>query len=106
MATQTAAAIGRKPDLTVDEKLQRIRELYADPPEVGRAALKNGLAMLTEELAAPGRAQPAARIRARQGRGWALTGCVPFVKGGAQRLRGLLQLLEGNFRAADAVGTV
>jgi len=28
------------------------------------------------------------------------------VKGGAKRLRGLLQLLEGNFRAADAVGTV
>ena len=31
---------------------------------------------------------------------------LPFVKGGAKRLRGLLQLLEGNFRAADAVGTV
>ena len=31
---------------------------------------------------------------------------LPFVKGGAKRLRGLLELLEGNFRAADAVGTV
>ena len=31
---------------------------------------------------------------------------LPFAKGGAKRLRGLLQLLEGNFRAADAVGTV
>ena len=31
---------------------------------------------------------------------------LPFVKGGAKRLRGFLQLLEGNFRAADAVGTV
>jgi hypothetical protein len=28
------------------------------------------------------------------------------VPGGAKRLRGFLQLLEGNFRAADAVGTV
>ena len=31
---------------------------------------------------------------------------LPFVPGGAKRLRGFLQLLEGNFRAADAVGTV
>ena len=106
MATQTAAAIGRKQDLTVDEKLQRIRELYADAPEVGRAALKNGLAILTEELAAPGRAQTAGRIGARQGKVSELTVFLPFVKGGAQRLRGLLQLLDGNFRAADAVGTV
>ena len=30
----------------------------------------------------------------------------PFAHGGAQRLRGLLRLLKGNFRAADAVGTV
>ena len=106
MATQTAATIERKQDLTVDEKLQRIRELYADAPEVGRAALKNGLAMLTEELAAAPRAQTAGRIGARQGKVSELTVFLPFVKGGAKRLRAFLQLLEGNFRAADAVGTV
>jgi hypothetical protein len=73
---------------------------------LGRAALKNGLSMLTEELAAAGRAQTAGRIGARQGKVSELTVFLPFVKGGAKRLRGLLQLLEGNFRAADAVGTV
>ena len=31
---------------------------------------------------------------------------IPFAKGGAKRLRGLLQLLEGNFQGADEVGTV
>src|SRR4030095_7718972 len=103
MATQTAAAIGRKQDLTVDEKLQRIRELYADAPEVGRAALKNGLAMPTEEWAARGRAQTAGRIGARQGKVSELTVFLPFVKGGAQRLRGLLQLVQGNFLAGGAV---
>ena len=30
----------------------------------------------------------------------------PFADGGAERLRGLLQLLEGNFQLADRVGTV
>src|SRR4029453_180305 len=30
----------------------------------------------------------------------------PFADGGAKRLRGLLQLLEGNFQLADRVGTV
>ena len=91
---------------TVEQKLQKLRELYADAPEMGKAALKNGLSMLTEELAAPRRAQTAGRIGARQGKVSELTVFLPFVKGGAKRLRGLLQLLEGNFRAADAVGTV
>jgi hypothetical protein len=31
---------------------------------------------------------------------------LPFAKGGAKRLRGLLQLLQGNFQLADLVGTV
>src|SRR5262245_59654174 len=103
MATQTA-----KPNqtMTTEQKLAQLRELYADAPEIGKAALKNGLTTLTEELTAPGRAQTAGRIGARQGKVSELTVILPFVKGGAQRLRGLLQLLEGNFRAGDAVGTV
>ena len=106
MATQTAPASRPKQGLTVDEKLQKIRELYADAPELGKAALKNGLATLTQELTAAGRAETAGRIGARQGKVSELTVFLPFVKGGAKRLRGLLQLLEGNFKAADAVGTV
>jgi hypothetical protein len=106
MAMQTAPSSRAKQGLTVDEKLQKIRELYADAPELGKAALKNGLAMLTQELTATGRAETAGRIGARQGKVSELTVFLPFVKGGAKRLRGLLQLLEGNFKAADAVGTV
>jgi hypothetical protein len=106
MATETQVATERSSDAVVEQKLQKLRELYADAPELGRAALKNGLAMLTEELAATARAQTAGRIGARQGKVSELTVFLPFVKGGAKRLRGLLQLLEGNFRAADAVGTV
>ena len=61
---------------------------------------------IPREPAAATRAQNAGRIGARQGKVSELTGFLPFAKGGAKRLRGLLQLLEGNFRAADAVGTV
>ena len=106
MTTQTATANTTQQDLTVEQKLQKLKELYVDAPEVGKAALQNGLPMLTKELAAPPAAQTAGRIGARQGKVSELTVFLPFVKGGAKRLRGFLQLLEGNFRAADAVGTV
>ena len=106
MTAQTATADRPKQGLTVEQKIQKLRELYADAPEVGKAALENGLSMLTEALAAPPRAQTAGRIGLRQGKVSELCVFLPFVKGGAKRLRGFLQLLEGNFRAADAVGTV
>ena len=106
MTTQTVTENRTKQGLTVDEKIQKLNELYADAPEVGRAALKNGLPMITQELAAPSQAQTAGRIGARQGKVSELTIFLPFVPGGAKRLRGLLQLMEGNFKAADAVGTV
>ena len=106
MTTQTQVATKPKSDAIVEQKLQKLRELYADAPELGKAALKNGLAMLTKELAAPSSAQSAGRIGARQGKVSELTVFLPFVPGGAKRLRGLLQLLGGKFHGADAVGTV
>src|SRR5262245_35126188 len=106
MATQTESAVEPKRMAVVEQKIKKLRELYADASEIGKAALENGLPMLTEELAAPPRAQTAGRIGLRQGKVSELCVFLPFVKGGAKRLRGLLQLLEGNFRAADAVGTV
>lgn len=93
-------------DRLVEEKVQRLRELYADAPELGRAALEKGLPDLKRELAAATGTQNAGRIGARQGKVSELTGIIPFAKGGAKRLRGLLQALEGNFRGGDAVGTL
>ena len=46
MATQTATANKPKQGLTVEEKIQKMRELYADAPEIGKAALENGLPTL------------------------------------------------------------
>jgi hypothetical protein len=106
MATQTQTATEPHSDAVVEEKIQKLRELYADAPELGRAAFERGLADLKRELAAATGTQNAGRIGARQGKVSELTGIIPFAKGGAQRLRGLLQALEGNFRGGDAVGTL
>lgn len=90
----------------MEEKLQKVRELYADAPELGKAALERGMATLKQELAAASTAQSAGRVGARQGKVSELTLIVPFAKGGAKRLRGFLQALEGNFHGADIVGSV
>src|SRR5262245_61305379 len=82
-------------DRLVEQKVQKVKELYADAPELGRVALEKGLPNLTREFAAATGTQNAGRVGARQGKVSELTGIFPFVKGGAKRLRGLLQLLEG-----------
>jgi hypothetical protein len=91
---------------TAEQKIQQLRELYADAPELGRVAMENGLPDLTREMAAATETQNAGRKGARQGRVSEFTIIVPFAEGGAKRLRGLLQLLGGNFKGADRVGTV
>src|SRR6185295_4167995 len=58
------------------------------------------------ELAAATGMQNVGRIGARQGKVSELTSILPFAKGGAKRLRGLLEALEGNFQGADRVGTL
>ena len=49
MATQTATANQPNQDLSVEQKLQKLREIYADAPEVGRVALEK----IMGELEAP-----------------------------------------------------
>jgi hypothetical protein len=106
MATHTQLATESTTEAIVEQKIQTLRELYADAPELGRVALEKGLSDLRRELAAATGTQTAGRIGARQGKVSELTGIIPFAKGGAKRLRGLLQALEGNFRGGDAVGTL
>ena len=106
MAPQTQLATEPKSDAVVERKIQKLKELYADAPELGRAAFEKGLPDLKRELAAGTGAQTAGRIGARQGKVSELTGIIPLAKGGAKRLRGLLEALEGNFRGGDLVGTL
>src|SRR5262245_3387688 len=106
MTTQKPMTPDPERDARVEQKIRKLKELYADAPELGKVALENNLPGLKQELGAATGAQNAGRIGARQGRVSELAGIFPFAKGGAKRLRGLLQLLEGNFKLADAVGTV
>ena len=106
MATPTQTTAGPDQDRAVEQKVQQLRELFADAPELGRVALENTLPALRGELAAAGSTQSAGRAGARQGRVSELTLILPFADGGAKRLRGLLQLLQGNFQLADRMGSV
>lgn len=90
----------------VAEKIKRVQALYADAPDVGRVALKNGLEALRHELAAATQRESAGRIGTRRGKVSELTAIIPLVPGGGRRIRGLLDLLEGNIKGADLVGTL
>ncbi len=89
----------------LEQKLKEVRELFADAPEIGRVALENAIQhMTTEAHSAP--AGSAGRVGRRQGVVSELTVIAPFTEGGAKRLRGVLELLNGNFEGAEKVGTV
>ena len=100
---------GPEQDPVIEQKIQQLRELHADAPEMGRVALEHVLSALPSEMAARTEAAmtlSAGRIGVRQGKVSELTVIAPFAEGGAKRLRSLLQLLEGNFQGAAKVGTV
>jgi hypothetical protein len=107
MATPTQTSAGPDQGRTAEQKVQQLRELFADAPEVGRKALDNVLAELTSQVSEPKtRMESAGRVGSRQGMVSELTIIAPFAPGGAQRLRAFLRLLDGNFDGADKVGTL
>ena len=108
MPTQTQTAIKPKQDQSAQEKIQELRELFADAPEVGKKALENVLRELTSQVAdtTPPPVTSAGRAGTRLGMLSELTIIVPFAPGGAKRLRAFLKLLGGNLEGARKVGTV
>ena len=91
-----------------EQEVQQVRKLYADAPELAKKALESALPALTSlasEAQASG-SESAGRIGIRLGKVSELTVIAPFAPGGAQRLRAVLRLLNGNFSAGDKVGTV
>ena len=92
----------------VAQKIQKLRELFADAPEVGKTALQNVLQRLASDAskAPPPPVESAGRVGSRLGKVSELTIIVPFAPGGAERLRTFLRLFGGNLAGADDVGTV
>src|SRR4029079_16300908 len=108
MATQTQAATTPASDAVVGQTIQKLRELYADAPEMAKVALDRALPTLQSqamEAQAP-QAVSAGRIGTRLGSVSELTVIAPFAPGGARRLRAVLQLLNGNFSGGRKVGTL
>ena len=106
MATQIATANRPKQDSIPERQLQKLREIYADAPEVGRVALEKIMSELEAAVRSRQKAATAGRIGLRQGKISELTTIVKLKPGGAKRLRALLDVLGNNFQGADMVGTL
>jgi len=108
MQTQTQAADNPQHHQGAEQKIGKLRELFADAPEIGRVALENVLKELTLQVHEdpPPPVESAGRAGVRLGKVSELTLIVPLVPGGAERLRTFLRLLGGNLNGADKVGTV
>src|SRR5215510_11552688 len=99
MATTTTNQTQTESTQSVDahRKIQAMRELFADAPELGRKALDNVLRELASDVS-QGQLpsiESAGRTGSRLGKVSELTIIVPFAPGGAKRLRAFLQLLGG-----------
>jgi len=108
MPSQTNTSIKPKQDQNAEKKIQQVRELFADAPDLGKKALENVLKELTSQVSAPPPPiESAGRVGARLGKRSELTIIVPLAPGGAKRLRTFLQLLGGNLSpGATKVGTL
>jgi hypothetical protein len=108
MTTDLRKDTDPKQELTSEEKIEQLRELFTDAPEVGKTALKNVLQRLASDAstALPPPVESAGRVGSRLGKVSELTIIVPFAPGGAERLRAFLRLFGGNLAGADDVGSV
>ena len=105
METQAST---KEQDTSVESKIQKLKELFADAPPLGKAALQNVLKEIASDASnMPEPVESAGRIGSRLGKVSELTMMVPFAPGGAQRLRTFLRALNGNLtRGAERVGTL
>jgi hypothetical protein len=107
MDKQAQVQTGPEQDPIIEQKIQQLRELFADAPEVGKTALENVLQRLTSDASkTPLPVESAGRVGSRLGKVSELTIIVPFAPGGTERLRAFLRLFGGNLAGADEVGTV
>ena len=98
-----------KPPPGANEKVEQLRKLFADAPQLGRTALENVLHELRSDSSEtpPPPVESAGRVGSRLDKVSELTIIVPLAPGGAKRLRAFLRLLNGNLkRGGDLVGTL
>jgi hypothetical protein len=90
------------------KKVQLLRELFADAPQIGKTALENVLHEIKSQVAEtpPPPVESAGRVGIRLGKISELTMIVPLIPGGAKRLRAFLKMLNGNLNGGDKVGSL
>jgi hypothetical protein len=93
MATHTLTPTESERARTGKEKIQQLRELFADAPEQGRKALDNVLHELTAQASQtpPLPVESAGRAGVRLGKVSEPTIVVPLAPGGAKRLCAFLR---------------
>ena len=103
----TMQTVAPKQNQSVEQQIQNLRNVFADAPQMAKTALENKIRDLASHASEPlSRMESAGRAGSRQGKVSELTLIVQFAPGGAERLRALLQVLNGNLDDADKVGTV
>jgi hypothetical protein len=102
MTTQT---LTRSEADETEKKIKKLRELYADAPELGRTALERLIGSMKGGIISDTETSSAGRTGLRRGKVSELTIVFPIAPGGAKRLRAVL---DGgvNVQAPDRVGTV
>ena len=85
MANQTPIGAAPAAELTGAQKIQQLRELFADATELGKTALENVIKELSSQVSEPPPPiESAGRVGARLGKRSELTIIVPLVPGGAR----------------------
>jgi hypothetical protein len=113
MSTQTITKPTNTPSgkhAPLEERIKKLREIYADGTEVSKTALENVVRSVQSDKPAKESIPmvSAGRIGSRQGKVSEFTTIFPIKPSGAKRLRAFLELLHpdlGN-REVDKVGTV
>ena len=102
MTTQT---LSRPEAGEAEKKIKKLRELYADAPQLGRTALERLIGSMKDGMISDTETSSAGRTGLRRGKVSELTIVFPIAPGGAKRLRAVL---DGgvNVDAPDRVGTV
>ena len=109
MATELQTETHVEQDVPIEEKIKRLRELFADAPQVGKNALENVLQELTSQASEtpPPPVESAGRVGDPP---WQGLGIDDHGPAGPRRSRpareSFLKLLGGNLAGADKVGSV
>jgi hypothetical protein len=111
MAAQAVTKTESRQSSDFEQKVQKLRALYADASDISKAALENVIRALQSAGPATesaGKTESAGRIGARIGKVSELTVILPLRPGGAKRMRAFFETLHGSIgnQSVDLVGTV